>query len=266
MLYPRIIPCLLVKEGGLVKTRRFKDAVYIGDPINTVKIFNDKEADELIVMDISGSKNNSQPNYELLSNLASECFMPLTYVGAIKNIGQADKILGLGIEKIGVNSANLEDLNLLHEISTRFGKQSVVSCIDIKKNIFGQNKIYDHLNSKTLSNPIGRFVKDCIDAGAGEILLQSVDNDGVQKGLNLDLAHELGPEIDVPLIMLGGVGSIQDIEDGFLAGANAIGVGSFFTLFGQHRAVLITYPEFNTLKTIYNKISQFKNADNVENQ
>ena len=132
MLYPRIIPCLLVKEGGLVKTRRFKDAVYIGDPINTVKIFNDKEADELIVMDISGSKNNSQPNYELLSNLASECFMPLTYVGAIKNIGQADKILGLGIEKIGVNSANLEDLNLLHEISTRFGKQSVVSCIDIK--------------------------------------------------------------------------------------------------------------------------------------
>lgn len=255
MLRPRIIPCLLVHDGGLVKTRRFKEPKYVGDPINAVRIFNQKEVDELVVIDIDASKKNTGPNFELISSLATECFMPLTYIGGIHSLDTARKILALGIEKIGINSASLSDLSLINKIATNFGSQAVLSCVDVKKTILGGYKLFNHVDAKASSN-LEDHIKDCIDAGAGEILLQSVDNDGMQQGLDLDLIKRISPFVDVPLIALGGAGKFDDLKDGLDAGANAISAGSLFTFYGKHRAVLITYPDPKQLTDLYKSMAE----------
>ena len=255
MLRPRIIPCLLVSDGGLVKTKRFKDPKYVGDPINAVRIFNQKEVDELVVVDIDASKKKAPPNFDLISMLATECFMPLTYIGGISSLSDAKKIMALGIEKIGVNSASFDGKSLISQIAKDFGSQAVVACVDVKKTLFGGHKLINHVTGETSAN-LEEYIQECVDAGAGEILLQSVDNDGIQQGLDTDLIAKISPNIGVPLIALGGAGHFDDLKKGLEAGADAVAAGSLFTFYGKHRAVLITYPDPMQLKDLYEMLAR----------
>ena len=255
MLRPRVIPCLLLHKGGLYKTRQFNEPEYIGDPINVVKIFNQKEVDELIVIDIDASRNNQTPDYDLISLLAGECFMPVTFVGGINSLATAQKIFDLGVEKIGINSQNLTNISITKEISDLFGKQAVIACIDAKKSRTNDYQLYSHTNQSMTNISIAEHIDDCIAAGAGEILIQSVDNDGMQQGLDLKLIKQVSSQITVPLIALGGAGNLEDIKEGILAGANAVAAGAFFSFYGKYRAVLISYPLPHELASICNSVN-----------
>lgn len=238
MIRKRIIPCLLLKDSVLVKTIQFNDPKYIGDPIMAVKIFNDKEVDELIIIDIS---TEEKINYELLTKLANQSFMPLTYGGHIKTIEEAKKIFNLGFEKICINSIALENRKIINEMSNLFGNQSVVVCVDIKKNIFGKYMVYNSKIKKlTNIDPI-KYVKELELSGAGEILLQSVDNDGLMTGYNLDLIYKISTAVSIPVIALGGAGKNEDLDLALKNGASAAAAGSLFVFYGPHKAVLINY-------------------------
>lgn len=244
MLRPRISPCLLVHQGGLVKTASFKSPKYVGDPINAVKIFNEKEADELIILDIDATANGVEPDYQMIRNLALECKMPLCYGGGIKTAAQASRIVGLGVEKIAISSAAVENPDLVSEIAEQIGRQSVAVVIDIKKRTFSRNYDVWVRNGKinTKIDPF-KFATKMAACGAGEIILNSIDHDGEMKGYDLDAAHKLRQEVDVPITILGGAGSLDHMRQLFgkcgVVGASA---GSFFVFKGPYKAVLITYP------------------------
>ena len=253
MLANRVIPILLLQGSGLVKTSKFKSPSYVGDPINAIKIFNEKEVDELILLDISASKKNSEPDYEMIENIASECFMPLSYGGGVNNIEQAQRIFSLGVEKISLQTSILENFTLLKKISEKFGSSSVIASIDVKKNMFGSFKLYSSHSEKILNKSWSEHFKECISNGAGEILLNYVNNDGQRKGTNLELIKQASQLTTVPLIAAGGVGSLNDIKLTRDAGADAIGAGAFFVYHGPHNAVLITYPNYDDLKSLLKK-------------
>lgn len=244
MLYPRIIPSLLVHKKGLVKTIKFKDAKYVGDPINAVKIFNEKEVDELFVVDIDASRNGVEPDYKMIENLATECRMPLCYGGGIKTIEQAQRIFSLGVEKIAVSSLAVEAPNTISKIAERVGNQSVVVVMDVKKKVFGNKyELYVH-NGKngTGINPI-EFAAKMEQFGAGEIVINSIDHDGMMKGYDLNLIKKIREVISIPLTVLGGAGTIDDI--GLIIKENGIvgvAAGSLFVFKGKYKAVLINYP------------------------
>lgn len=250
MLKHRVIPCLLIQQGGLVKTRRFANPKYVGDPINAIRIFNDKEVDELIVLDISASREKREPDYAAIEEFAGECFMPLCYGGGIRTVEQARRIFSLGVEKISLQSAALENPSLISQVADRFGSQSVVVSIDIKKNWRGKPQIYSSAAKKTLSLPWLDHLQACIKAGAGEVIINSVDRDGLMGGMDLELIRQASTLISVPLIAVGGVGKLSDIKAGVDAGASAVAAGSFFVFHGIHRAVLITYPRYHELETL----------------
>lgn len=242
MVQNRFIPCLLLRDGGLVKTEKFKKHKYVGDPINAVKIFNDKEVDELIFLDIDASKEKRGPNFEVLKDLASECFMPFGYGGGIKDLFQIEKLLKIGIEKIIINKSALDSDILLKESVAHFGSSTIVAAIDVKKNIWGKKMIYDHTSNKSLDiNPIQLAEKYC-DLGVGEIFLNSVDLDGTFSGYDLELISSVSKQISVPLIASGGASSITNLQDAILSGASAAAAGSLFVFQGPHKAVLISYP------------------------
>jgi imidazole glycerol-phosphate synthase subunit HisF len=255
MLKHRVIPCLLLKNGGLVKTRNFEKPKYIGDPINAIRIFNEKEVDELIVLDIDASKTSKEPDYEVIEQIAGECFMPLCYGGGIKTVDQVQRILSLGIEKISVQTSILSNLDLVCDISSRYGNQSVVVAIDIKKNLLGQYRLYSSATGKVLSENWIDFMQKAISAGAGEILINAVDKDGSMNGMDLSLIKSAASACKVPLIALGGVGSLDDIQSAVKSGASAVSAGSFFVFYGPHRAVLITYPKYNELVNLLENLS-----------
>jgi cyclase len=248
MLKHRIIPCLLVHNGGLVKTQRFTNPKYVGDPINAIRIFNDKEVDELVVLDISVSKEKREPNYELIEQLASECFMPLCYGGGIRTIEQARTLFGLGLEKIAVQSAALEDLTLLTKIAEQFGSQSVVISVDVKKNWLGKRSLFMSASGKMTSRSWEDFIQQAVAAGAGEVMLNAVDRDGLMQGMDLELIKDASANVPIPLIAIGGVGCLADIKAAVEAGASAVAAGAFFVYQGPHRAVLITYPNYQELE------------------
>lgn len=250
----RVIPCLLISDEDLVKTRKFKKPIYIGDPINTAKIFNDKEVDELIVIDITCQKNKREPNYKIIKELASECFMPLCYGGGITNMEIVDKLFSLGIEKICIQEAFFNNPDLISEIVKKYGSQSLVISIDVKKNILGKKKLFRSALNKTSNFPYSDYIKKVVDSGAGELLLCSVDNEGAMSGLDCELIKEIKEIINIPLIVTGGVGNVEHIINGFDAGANAIAVGAFFIFKGPLRGVLITYPS----KEEINKINYYE--------
>ena len=246
----RVIPCLLIQNDSLVKTIKFKDTKYVGDPINTLKIFNEKEVDEILVLDIEASKNDSEANYELIGNFASECFMPLSYGGGISSIDQAHKIFDLGVEKISLNSMLLNDLNEVKKICEEFGSQAVIASIDICKNYFGRYKIFNSKIKKIYNCNLDEFIDKVIDAGVGEIILNAIYKDGTMEGMDTNLIELVNKRINIPLISIGGVGSLEDIKNGILAGSDAISAGSFFVFNGPHRAVLITYPKYENLSKL----------------
>ena len=251
MLKTRVIPSLLIKNEGLVKTVKFSNPKYVGDPINAIKIFNDKEVDELIILDISSSKENREPNFKLINQISSECFMPLSYGGGIKNFDQAKKLFEIGIEKISLQTAAFNNFNIIEDIASKFGNQSVVISIDIKKNWLGKYELYCASNGKRIKKDWKQYLQDVVSAGAGEILLNSVDNDGTMNGMDLDLINIATSLVSVPIIVAGGVGSLKDIKLAELNGASAVAVGSYFVFHGPHKAVLITYPEYKDLEQLF---------------
>ncbi len=251
MLLPRIIPCLLLKKNALVKTINFEDSKYIGDPINAVRIFNEKEVDELIVLDIDASVNNQVPNIDMISNLASECCMPLCYGGGIKTINQIKMIIELGVEKISLSSIVIQNPDLIKEASKIVGNQSIVITIDVRKK--GDNYIaFTHNGTINTGYNAIDLIEKFQDNGAGEILINSIDDDGKMEGYNFDLINRIINIISVPLTVIGGAGSIQDIKsliNSFgLIGASA---GSLFIFKGVYKAVLINYPNKEEKEAIF---------------
>ena len=253
MLRSRIIPCLLVHNKGLVKTVNFKDAKYVGDPINAVKIFNEKEVDELIVLDIDASKEKRVPNFEMIKNLAVECRMPFCYGGGVTTVEQARKIISLGAEKVALSSAALDNLDLCVKIGEVVGAQSVVVVIDVKKRkLFGGYDIYTINGTKKSKWKLKDLIKELDNIGVGEIVINSIDNDGVMKGYDMDLAETIRDLCKMPLTILGGAGSLDDVKK-LISKFNVIGAaaGSLFVFKGKYRAVLINYPNREERKHLY---------------
>lgn len=244
MLRPRIIPCLLVHEGGLVKTMRFRDPKYVGDPINAVKIFNEKEADELMVLDIDATTSGNEPNFRLIGQFAAECRMPLCYGGGIKTVEQVKKIIGLGVEKIAISSAALDNPKLITAIAAEIGSQSVVVVLDVKKTLFGKHEVCTHNGSKSTGRSPVEIAQQAENLGAGEIVINSVDHDGQMKGYDLALATKVREAIGLPMTVLGGAGSLADIEK-LISTCGVVGAaaGSLFVFKGPYRAVLLSYPD-----------------------
>jgi cyclase len=228
-------------DGGVYKTRKFTNPQYIGDPINIIKIFNDKEVDELILLDIKVSKFNLEPNFNLIEKIAGECFMPLCYGGGIRNIDQASKLFSLGIEKISIQTQAFVNIDLISQVAKIYGSQSVAISIDVKRNIFGKIMMYETSSRKFSKRNLDEFIDQCIDSGVGEIILNSIDDEGTMEGMNLDLIANYAKKIKVPLIVGGGVGSMKDIEYAIEAGASGVSVGSFFIFYGKLRGILISY-------------------------
>lgn len=244
MLRPRIIPCLLVKNNGLVKTIKFANPKYVGDPINAVKIFNEKEVDELVVLDIDASAHNREPDYMLIKNLAAECRMPLCYGGGVKTVAQVERIISLGVEKVAISSAAIADPELVARIAGVVGSQSVVVVLDVKKsNPSGQYEVWTHNGSKATGKCPVEFSRTLEALGAGEIVINSIDNDGVMKGYDLNLVGKIRNAITLPMTALGGAGTLKDIGK-LISTFGIVGAaaGSLFVFKGVYRAVLINYP------------------------
>jgi cyclase len=248
MLKPRLMPCLLVHNKGLVKTVKFKERKYVGDPINAVRIFNEKEVDELIVLDIDATVNGSEPNYKMIENLASECRMPLCYGGGVKTAEQAERILSLGVEKVAISSAAIENPKIITEIAEQAGSQSVIVVLDVKKRRFGSKyDVLTHNGTKNTKRCPFELVKRLEKLGVGEFVLNSIDQDGVMKGYDQSLIQKIHEIINVPMTALGGAGSLDDIK-GLVQKHGIIGVaaGSLFVFKGVYKAVLINYPNAET--------------------
>ena len=244
MLRPRITPCLLVHEGGLVKTVGFRDPKYVGDPINAVKIFNEKEADELIVLDIDATVHNAEPDFKLIARLAAECRMPLCYGGGIRTVVQAKKIIGLGVEKVALSTAALEDPGLISRIGEEIGSQSVVVVLDVKKRLLGaEYEVWTHNGRKNTKKALLDVALDAQSRGVGEIVINAIAHDGQMKGYDLALARRMRQALKVPMTVLGGAGSLADIGK-LIDACGVIGAaaGSLFVFKGAYKAVLINYP------------------------
>ncbi|CNI49781.1 imidazole glycerol phosphate synthase subunit HisF [Yersinia intermedia] len=255
MLRPRIIPCLLIHNHGLVKSIGFKSYKYIGDPINAVRIFNEKETDELMILDIDASANNYEPNYNLIKRIAAECRMPLCYGGGVTTVEQASKIISLGVEKIAISSAAVGNPLLVKDIATSIGRQSVVVVLDLrkKKGLFSKGyEITTNNNTKVSKYDPFHLAKMFADLGAGEIVINSIDNDGEMKGYDIDLVKKMKEILNIPITVLGGAGDHQDLSE-LISQCGVVGAaaGSLFVFKGKYRAVLINYPNAAQKEKIY---------------
>jgi imidazole glycerol-phosphate synthase subunit HisF len=239
----RVIPVLLLRNAGLVKGTRFKDHFYVGDPINAVKIFNDKEVDELIFLDIS-ARERKEINFELLSQISSEAFMPFAYGGGINNCLQIERLFRTGVEKVVLNSELFQRPGLLSEAVTIAGSQSIVACVDVRKSFFGKYEVYAN-NGKTKTGvSLADHLKFLVDNGVGEVVVQSIDKEGTLSGLDIPLMTDVAKSVGVPVVASGGASGMEDIRAAFRASAlSGVAAGSLFVFHGKHRAVLITYPD-----------------------
>jgi imidazole glycerol-phosphate synthase subunit HisF len=245
----RVIPTLLIQNGGLVKSVKFKNHRYVGDPINAVKIFNEKEIDEIIILDISASKENRPPDIKRIAEITSEAFMPLAYGGGITTIEQIKQLLFEGIEKVVLNKSAFEKPHLITEAANRFGSQSVVVSIDVKKDWFGRKKVFSDCGTKNQNITPSVFARQMEDLGAGEIYLMSIDSDGTYQGYDLDLIQEISSSVSIPVVAAGGAGNLDDFQKAVkLSGASAVAAGSMFVFQRPHQAVLISYPNQKDLK------------------
>jgi imidazole glycerol-phosphate synthase subunit HisF len=244
MLRPRIIPCLLVHNRGLVKTVGFSDPKYVGDPINAVKIFNEKEVDEIVVLDIDATAANAEPDYVMIRNVAAECRMPLCYGGGVRSVEQAVRIIRMGVEKVAISAAAVAEPTVVSAIARHVGSQSVVVVLDVKRDPkSGRLSVWTHNGTRQAQREPLSFARELEALGVGEITVNSIDRDGMMKGYDLDLALRLREAVSVPITVLGGAGSLRDIES--LIGAVGIigaAAGSLFVFKGVYRAVLINYP------------------------
>lgn len=243
MLRTRIIPCLLLKGGGFVKTVKFKNPVYLGDPVNIVKIFNDKEVDELAILDITASMDKRAPAFDLLADIAGECFMPLSYGGGLRRIEDLLALSKAGYEKLVINTQAVENPGFVRKAADQLGSQSVVVSLDVKKSLFGKYEVLIMGGRRNTKKDPVALAAEMSRQGAGEILLNSIDRDGTQKGYDLELIKRVSSEVDIPVIACGGAGSVEDMARAAnQGGASGVAVGSFFVFYGRHRAVLINVP------------------------
>lgn len=244
----RVIPVLLLKKWGLYKTVNFKSPKYVGDPINSVRIFNDKEVDELVFLDIDATKKSIEPNYDLLENIAGEAFMPMAYGGGLRNIEQVRRIFRIGFEKVILNSALFYKPSFIKTIASEFGSQSIVGCIDVKVDLFRKHHLYANGGTIKQNVSITDHLKFLIEEGVGEIFVNSISKDGTMKGYDLSLIKKVSNCVNVPVIACGGASSLKDFELVVKqSGATAVAAGSMFVFIGPHRAVLINYPNKNEL-------------------
>ena len=248
MIRPRVIPCLLLKNEGLVKTVKFKDPRYLGDPINIVRIFNDKEVDELIFLDITATVENRPPNFEILGKITSECFMPLGYGGGIRTLEDVRKLLAIGVEKIVLNTSAVENPSLIRAAADYAGSQAVVISMDVKKTMFGKYEVYTRGGRKATGLDPVKFAVEMEKQGAGELFLNSIDRDGTMQGYDLELVRRVADSVTVPVVACGGAGNIQHLAEAIQAGASAAAAGSMFVFQGPLRGVLISYPAQQELK------------------
>lgn len=254
MLKTRVIPCLLLRNLGLVKTVRFKDPKYLGDPINIVKIFNDKEVDELVFLDITATVEHKKPPFELLAKITSECFMPLCYGGGVRGLEDMKTLFGLGIEKVAVNSYAVETPAFIKAAADLFGSQSVIASVDVKQNLLGRYEVFTYGGRRRTGLDPVKFAVKMEKYGAGELLLNSIDRDGTMQGYDLELIRRVSGAVSIPVVACGGAGKVQDLVDVTeKGGASAAAAGSLFVFQGPRRAVLISYPSPKELQGVFSE-------------
>lgn len=252
MFRPRIIPILLLKNKGLVKSTRFKDYNYIGDPLNAVKIFNDLRADELVFLDILASKEKRIIDLSFVEKVGDECNMPFSVGGGIKNLKEIKAILNAGAEKVIINTAAAENSDLIKEASDEFGSSTIVVSIDVKKNLFGKESTYTLSGTKSTGYSPVSFARLMEEKGAGEILINSIDRDGVMNGYDISLIKKISEAVTIPVIACGGAGDLSHISDSINLGlASAAAAGSLFVYHGPRKGVLINYPSAEELKQLF---------------
>jgi len=250
MLRYRLIPILLLDGNKLVKTTGFDSPKYVGDPINAIRIFNEKEVDELIVLDIAATRFKRNPNYELIEQIASECFMPLCYGGGISNIDQVKRLFQCGIEKVSLRSSAILFPKFINLIASQFGSQATVVSLDIIRSRQGPIKLFQSHKEEYSDHEFFETLHNIIDAGAGELILTSIKREGTGIGLDLDLIQKVSANLQIPLVVNGGLGSLDHAKQAFQAGADAVAGGSFFVFHGKYKAVLLSYPSKNELDSI----------------
>ncbi len=255
MLRPRIIPCLLLHNKGLVKTRQFADPTYVGDPLNAVRIFNEKEVDELMFVDIDATVNGQSPNFDLISQLAAECRMPLAYGGGVKTVEQVEKIIGLGVEKVVISSAAIATPDLISKSAEKVGSQSIVVVADVRLEKSGQYMVYTHNGARQTGLCVEDLAELAVKSGAGEFVVNNIERDGMLNGYDLELVDACRQNCTLPMTVLGGAGSVNDIK--LLIDRNPVigaAAGSLFVFKGKYRAVLISYLNTKDKNNLYARI------------
>jgi cyclase len=245
----RVIPTLLIQNGGLVKSIKFKDHSYVGDPINAVKIFNEKEVDEIFILDISATSEQRPPNLSFIKEITSEAFVPLGYGGGITTLDEIKRIIGAGVEKIVLNTIAYENINLVSEGARYVGSQSMVVSMDVKRNLWGKYSVFVRNGTKNTNLDPVAYARKIEKAGAGEILLNSIERDGTFEGYDIKLVEQISSSVSVPVVAIGGASSLSDFLEAAQAGASAVSAGSMFVFQKPLRAVLISYPTQQELKS-----------------
>jgi imidazole glycerol-phosphate synthase subunit HisF len=244
----RVIPTLLIQDGGLVKSIKFKDHKYVGDPINAVKIFNEKEVDEIVILDISATAEKKAPNILVIKEMASEAFMPLGYGGGITKLEEIKELITAGVEKVVLNTSAFENPKLVSEGAAYVGSQSIVVSMDVKKNLWGKYKVFVKNGSKNTDIDPVEYAVQMQKAGAGELLLNSIERDGTFGGYDTELIKSVAKAVNIPLVAIGGAAQVEDFTKAVQSGASAVSAGSMFVFQRPHRAVLISYPSQKELK------------------
>ena len=251
MLQTRIIPCLLLKDDSLVKTVNFKKPAYIGDPVNTARIFNELEVDELTLLDISATSNKKKPNFKILAELANECFMPLAYGGGINDFEDAKKIFQIGIEKVIINSIAFSKPAFITELAEHFGNQAIVASIDVKKNMFGKYQVFSNSGTKKQKVDPVAWAQELEQLGAGEILLTAIHQEGTWMGFDINIIEKISNAVNIPVIANGGASSIEDIEKAVKQGnASAVSLGSMVVYQNKGMGVLVNFPDTEKLNKV----------------
>lgn len=250
MSHARVIPCLLIKNRGLVKTIRFKNPRYVGDPINAVRIFNEKEVDELVVLDIA-ARACGGPDFELLADIASEAFMPFAYGGGVASIEHAKRLYALGTEKVVLNTTAADHRELVAEVAALAGSSGVVLSMDVRRNWMGKYSVCVAGGTRDLKRSPAEYAQEMERLGAGEILLNAIDRDGTMQGYDLELVEQVSKAVSIPVVAVGGAAHLSHFREAAAAGASGLGAGSMFVFHGKHNAVLITYPEYEQLERAF---------------
>jgi cyclase len=253
MIQARVIPCLLLRGNGLVKTKKFKDAVYVGDPVNAVRIFSDKEADEIVILDIDASREGREPQYELIAEMAGEAFMPMAYGGGVRTLEQIRRLIRSGVEKVVINTLATESTDTIRAAVEVFGSQAIVGAVDVRRKLFGGYAVM--VKSATVETKLNlqQHLHNLVQAGVGELLINDIERDGTMTGYDMALVRSVA-QAQVPVVVCGGAGTLAHLREAVRdGGASAVAAGSMFVFHGKHRAVLINYPKAGELEKLFSE-------------